>query len=930
MVLKSYLQQVLADVGRYAALFGTGAYTPAEAFAAFWAQHPRTPFDVATGAPGQPLRPYQTTAALAAVPQLTVKVPTGGGKTYLACHAVGQLLGAAPVGTPRLVVWLAPSLAIVAQTLKALRNGRHPYRQALNAAFGGRVAVIDKDELAQGQGLLAAAQGEQLTVVVLCLDTLRTADPDNRKAYEANSNNLALVSAYAGRLPAPVPRPDGTPTDPTATMNVLRALAPLVIIDESHHAKTTLSDKLLAALAPRFVLELTATPRPASNLLALVSAQALKQEHMVKLPVVVQNRHRKADVLGGAKLWQERLEALATAAHKKQGAGYVRPIVLLQAEARTSATADTYDKVKADLLALGVPDAQIKIKTADRDELKDIDLLAPGCPVRYIITINALAEGWDCSFAYILASLANRSSPVQVEQLLGRVLRQPYATPHPEPLLNCSYVLTASTDFQGALANIVQGLQVAGFTAADCYRAPDAPEPTPAPATPGQQHGLAFDAPAEGELTAADYAAQATAAAALAGEPAAPPVGEKAAAGAPSPAEDPAAAGLVAPPATPPTPAVAAAAATLVAGQHTLEAEALAAFATVDAAAAAIAADPTLSPNLVAQQVPGYVMRAAVAAAAQALRLPNFMVPISSILPGSYAPLAKGSLLAGFDLSQQSTAIDFQQQAEALRVVDLAEQADHSYTPIVLKADAALREPLLAYFRSASPTRQRQDAARAIGKFFGKKLDYLPAAAVQAYVERVLAPFDPEQLRAAYADPAHYANLVYEHLNQLTNAHAMRVFDQQIDTNSLGVVPDYTLPARRVAGKVALPLARSLYEREEAGNGPEERLMQLLADADNVVFWTRNPARPGEGFRLNGPLANHYPDFIALTAKGNTLLLEPKGDVYDNTESAYKRHLGAAWALAAGKQYKYFMLFDKKTVDKAYRLDTFGPVLAAL
>jgi type III restriction enzyme len=374
----------------------------------------------------------------------------------------------------------------------------------------------------------------------------------------------------------------------------------------------------------------------------------------------------------------------------------------------------------------------------------------------------------------------------------------------------------------------------------------------------------------------------------------------------------------------------AAAVAALVAGQQAIEAEALAAFEKTEAAAAAIAADPTLSPNPVAQQVPGYPMRAAVAAAAQTLRLPNFMVPTGSSLFGKYAPLAKGSLLAGFDLGLQSIDIDFQRQAEALRVIDLQEQADHSYTPIIRKADAQLREPLLAYFRTASPLRQRQDAARAISKFFGKKLDYLPAPAVQAYVERVLAPFDPEQLRAAYADPAHYANAVYDHLDHLTSVHAMKVFDQRIDTNGIDVVPDYTFPAQRVVGKVALPLLRSLYAKEEAGNGPEGDLMQLLADADNVTFWTRNPARPGEGFRLNGPLANHYPDFIVHTTKGNTLLLETKGDIYDNADSAYKRHLGAAWALAAGKQYKYFMLFDKKTVDKAYRLDTFGPVLAAL
>ena len=91
------------------------------------------------------------------------------------------------------------------------------------------------------------------------------------------------------------------------------------------------------------------------------------------------------------------------------------------------------------------------------------------CPVRYIITINALKEGWDCPFAYILASLADKSSAVEVEQILGRVLRQPYVLKHKEPLLNLSFVLTASAKFNETLDNIVRGLQDAGFSNKDYY-----------------------------------------------------------------------------------------------------------------------------------------------------------------------------------------------------------------------------------------------------------------------------------------------------------------------------------------------------------------------------------------------------------------------------------------------------------------------------
>jgi type III restriction enzyme len=112
---------------------------------------------------------------------------------------------------------------------------------------------------------------------------------------------------------------------------------------------------------------------------------------------------------------------------------------------------------------MGIPEDQIKIKTADVNELRGVDLMASDCPVRHIITVNALKEGWDCPFAYILVSLADKSSAVDVEQILGRILRMPHVEQHGADLLNNSYVFTASNLFQAALENIVNGLNRAGL-----------------------------------------------------------------------------------------------------------------------------------------------------------------------------------------------------------------------------------------------------------------------------------------------------------------------------------------------------------------------------------------------------------------------------------------------------------------------------------
>ena len=143
--------------------------------------------------------------------------------------------------------------------------------------------------------------------------------------------------------------------------------------------------------------------------------------------------------------------------------------MLFQAEPKSSSDTVTFEKLKDKLVAIGIPENQIAIKTSNVNELKGVDLLSPDCEIRYIITVNALKEGWDCPFAYILASVANKTSRVDVEQILGRILRQPYAKKHKMPLLNTSYVLTSSRDFRTTLDDIVVGLNKAGFSKKD-YR----------------------------------------------------------------------------------------------------------------------------------------------------------------------------------------------------------------------------------------------------------------------------------------------------------------------------------------------------------------------------------------------------------------------------------------------------------------------------
>lgn len=88
---------------------------------------------------------------------------------------------------------------------------------------------------------------------------------------------------------------------------------------------------------------------------------------------------------------------------------------------------------------LNIPEKEIAVYTGETKDFSSNELFSPDCPIRYVITIKALAEGWDCSFAYVLCGLQNIKNAKDTKQLLGRILRMPYAEKPKHPELNKAY-----------------------------------------------------------------------------------------------------------------------------------------------------------------------------------------------------------------------------------------------------------------------------------------------------------------------------------------------------------------------------------------------------------------------------------------------------------------------------------------------------------
>lgn len=408
--------------------------------------------------------PYHPVPELAEMPCVCLRVPTGGGKTLMACHAVGIAAKALIQTEHALVLWLVPSEQIRTQTLEALRSRSHPYRQALEQSVGGPVEIMDLQAAVQSP---RAALDAATCVIVATMAAFRVENTNDRKVYETSGNLMTHFEGLDDTQRAALQEPDGTISFSLA--NVLRLRHPIVIVDEAHNARTPLSFSMLARFEPACAIEFTATPvrdlreaagNLASNVLSHVSASELKAEDMVKLPIHLEADSDHKAVIVDALRKREELEDLAKLEQQATGE-YLRPILLLQAQPRSSQRETiTVEVLEGLLKELGVADSWVRVATGERREIADEDLLSPECQVRVIITVQALKEGWDCSFAYVLCSVAELGAATAVEQILGRIMRLPHAKRKQHDALNEAYAFVASSRMAATALNAAAGTLV--------------------------------------------------------------------------------------------------------------------------------------------------------------------------------------------------------------------------------------------------------------------------------------------------------------------------------------------------------------------------------------------------------------------------------------------------------------------------------------
>ena len=896
MELKPYQSKVVDDFELFCDILHNSR-NASEAYNKFWTQK-----GYVIGKDG--IREFNDNLANSA--RICAKVPTAGGKTFIAVSSIKRFFSVFK-RNKMAVVWLAPSDAILSQTLANLRNPDHPYRQKLNVDFSGNVEVYNVEELLTGRNFSPFTIEDQLSIFVLSYDVLRAKKKDSRRMYRTNSvmQQFDLAEKYSE---SPI-----TDADIDSVMVGLYDLSPLVILDESHNAGSPLSTEMLENLHPTLVLELTATPLKSSNVFSFVSAGQLKKEHMVKIPALLYRRDDSTDVITTARDIRNELEVIAKKNEAETGT-YIRPIVLFQAQPKTKEDAQTYDYIKKVLVdKYYIPENQVAIKTSEINDLKNVNLLSKDCEIRYIITVNALKEGWDCPFAYILASLANKNSKTDVEQIIGRILRQPHATRCTYSPLNTSYILTCSNDFSETVRAVGQALVMEGFSERDTriVRSKqtgledfgNGEDSSPGiPATPGPQPVTPVT-PINSEQNSEGSSSETSDGQNDGGmgyiEPPTP----------------------VSPPTEGPKPTV----------QQVFD------QAEEEDKKAEKEPEEELSPptDFFGSSVKKAVIRPEFKSELTELKVPQFQISIRSGFDDSEyvnVLMTFSRLMTDFRLSAYDPNINFNTVGADIGYIDVDKDRED-----VLNFRPMERRDRELFNRTFQPVTNMDDPK--ITEFIRQVVKQINDNSISdkqltRFVEDAIMLKDLDTINYLRKNVGSTARQFQTALKGFKEQHRQKTF---YDLKNLGRVncgtDDEPFIFKRSFDtcRADMPYPNSLYTEEERVDGFEADVRLAIASNSNVKWWHRIRSNDAEEFHLNGFL-NHYPDFVLMTKTGKLVFIESKGMHLDGDDSGKKSDMGEIWDNLTGPNFRYFMVFKSKDsrVEKSIALPELSDILEQL
>lgn len=218
----------------------------------------------------------------------------------------------------------------------------------------------------------------------------------------------------------------------------LRESDDLVVIADEHHVYRERAKAFNAAisdLSARAVIGLTATPDPADVAAKkVVSRYTLAEaiaDRLVKVPVIVYRQDGRKDIdtqLADACRLRELKEPSWAGYASAASAPFVAPVLFVVCQTIADAEGAAAILTREDLLP---GENQVLLITSQSTDVA-LDLLArvdaPDSPVRAIVSVDKLKEGWDVRNIGVIVALRALASQTLTEQVIGRGLRLPFGT----------------------------------------------------------------------------------------------------------------------------------------------------------------------------------------------------------------------------------------------------------------------------------------------------------------------------------------------------------------------------------------------------------------------------------------------------------------------------------------------------------------------
>ena len=331
---------------------------------------------------------------------------TGVGKTYILAGAMELFV--AGYGFRDFVI-VTPGRTILDKTRDNLTPG-HP--KSLLGPMSFQPVVITADNF--NTPVMRAAMDDESQVKVYLFTVQSLLKPESAVGRKTHKFQEGLGTEFYAHL---------------------QATEQLVVFADEHHCYYGPAfSKAVRELDPWVLVGLTATPdkkTPAEQIIFRYPLAAAIADKLVKTPVIVGRRDDRKDPLtklsDGVTLLDAKRDAIAAYA-QATGATPVNPVMLVVA--KDIADADEYGAILASREFYGGAFAErvlvVHSKAPDEAlaELAKVEDLTS--PIRIIISVGMLKEGWDVRNVYVIASMRSSVSEILTEQTLGRGMRLPF------------------------------------------------------------------------------------------------------------------------------------------------------------------------------------------------------------------------------------------------------------------------------------------------------------------------------------------------------------------------------------------------------------------------------------------------------------------------------------------------------------------------